>query len=151
MIKCAVEWANINIEVDKRENNKCSQGCTIKIPKCKSPRARHDIQLQWLKQFIALNISTSSQTQTSFYTIYISMCASLFCHATIQSSVRNLAHASLKTAVYHGKLNYHTVCPKVPLNSNVVLSSAICGQILKPLQLQIATLGRFDMMYDMPW
>ena len=27
------------------------------------------------------------------------MCASLFCHATIQSSVRNLAHASLKTAV----------------------------------------------------
>ena len=43
-----------------------------------------------------------------------------------------------------------TVCPKVPLNSNVVLFLAICGLILKPFDLQIATLGRFDMMYDMP-
>ena len=42
-----------------------------------------------------------------------------------------------------------TVCPKVPLNCNVVLISAICGWILKPFELQIATLGRFDMMYDM--
>ena len=35
----------------------------------------------------------------AFDIIYISMRASLFCHATIQSSVRNLAHASLETAV----------------------------------------------------
>ena len=32
-------------------------------------------------------------------TLYISIRASLFCHATIQSSVCNLAHASLETAV----------------------------------------------------
>ena len=35
----------------------------------------------------------------AFDIIYISIPASLFCHATIQSSVRNLAHASLETAV----------------------------------------------------
>ena len=35
----------------------------------------------------------------AFDIIYISMRASLFCHATIQSSVHNLAHASLETAV----------------------------------------------------
>ena len=43
-----------------------------------------------------------------------------------------------------------TVCPKVPLKSNAVLFSAISGRILKPFDLQVATLGRFDMMYDMP-
>ena len=43
-----------------------------------------------------------------------------------------------------------TVCPKVPLNSNVVIFSAISGRILKSFDLQIATLGRFDMMYNMP-
>ena len=35
----------------------------------------------------------------AFDIIYISIPASLFCHATIQSSVCNLAHASLETAV----------------------------------------------------
>ena len=35
----------------------------------------------------------------AFDIIYISIHASLFCHATIQSSARNLAHASLETAV----------------------------------------------------
>ena len=34
----------------------------------------------------------------AFDIIYISIHASLFCHATIQSSARNLAHASLETA-----------------------------------------------------
>ena len=43
-----------------------------------------------------------------------------------------------------------TPCPKVPLKSNVVVFSAISGRILKPFDLQVATLGRFDMMYDMP-
>ena len=43
-----------------------------------------------------------------------------------------------------------TVCPKVPVNSNVVDFSAISGPILKPFDLQVATLGRFDMMYNMP-
>ena len=42
----------------------------------------------------------------AFDIIYISMRASLFCHATIQSSVRNLAHASLETAVY-SKAAFH--------------------------------------------
>ena len=37
--------------------------------------------------------------ERAFYKIDISRPASLFWHATIQSSVRNLAHASLKTAV----------------------------------------------------
>ena len=45
----------------------------------------------------------------------------------------------------------NTGCPKVPWNSNVVLFSAKYGQILKPFGLQIATLGRFDIMYDIPW
>ena len=44
----------------------------------------------------------------------------------------------------------YTVCPKVPVNSNVVDFSAISGPILKPFDLQVATLGRFDMMYNMP-
>ena len=35
----------------------------------------------------------------AFHIIYISIHASLFCHATIKSSARNLAHASLETAV----------------------------------------------------
>ena len=45
---------------------------------------------------------------------------------------------------------FPTVCPKVPVNSNVVDFSAISGPIPKPFDLQVATLGRFDMMYDMP-
>ena len=51
---------------------------------------------------------------------------------------------------YPSRYGQTTVCPKVPLNSDMVLFSAICGWILKPFDLQIATLGRFDMMYDMP-
>ena len=43
-----------------------------------------------------------------------------------------------------------TVCPKVPVNSNVVDFSAISGPILKPFDLHVATLGRFDMMYNIP-
>ena len=50
-----------------------------------------------------------------------------------------------------GHKNYHnTVCPKVPVNSNMVDFSAISGPILKPFDLQVAILGRFDMMYDLP-
>ena len=41
-----------------------------------------------------------------------------------------------------------TVCPKVPWKSNVPLFSAICGQILKPFGLLIATKVRFVMVYD---
>ena len=44
-----------------------------------------------------------------------------------------------------------TGCPKVPWNSNEVLFSAKYERILKPFGLQIATLGRFDIMYDIPW
>ena len=43
---------------------------------------------------------------------------------------------------------YTTVCPKVPWKSNVPLFSAICGQILKPFGLLIATKVRFVMVYD---
>ena len=44
----------------------------------------------------------------------------------------------------------YTVCPKVAYNSFHMVFSAISGWILKPFDLQVATLGRFDMMYNMP-
>ena len=58
--------------------------------------------------------------------------------------------ALIAAKLYVEVSNKSTVCPKVPVNSNVVDFSAIIGPILKPFDLQVATLGRFDMMYDMP-
>ena len=43
-----------------------------------------------------------------------------------------------------------TPCPKVPLKSNVVVFSAISGRILKPFDIQVATMCGFDIMYDKP-
>ena len=48
----------------------------------------------------------------AFHIIYISIHASLFCHATIQSSARNLAHASLETAVIEQSDSTHLAAVK---------------------------------------
>ena len=44
-----------------------------------------------------------------------------------------------------------TVCPKVPYTSKVPLFSAIHGWILKPFGLLIVQMGRFDLVYEVPW
>ena len=59
-------------------------------------------------------------------------------------------HMPYGSLVCPHKLQSDTVCPKVPVNSNVVDFSAISGPILNPFDLQVATLGRFDIMYNMP-
>ena len=43
-----------------------------------------------------------------------------------------------------------TVCPKVAYNSFHMVFSAISGWILKPFDLQVATMCGFDIMYDKP-
>ena len=43
-----------------------------------------------------------------------------------------------------------TVCPKVAYNSFHMVFSAISGWILKPFDLQVATMSGFDIMYDKP-
>ena len=42
----------------------------------------------------------------------------------------------------------YTVCPKVAYNSFHMVFSAISGWILKPFDLQVATMCGFDIMYD---
>ena len=41
-----------------------------------------------------------------------------------------------------------TECPKVACNSFHMVFSAISGWILKPFDLQVATMCGFDIMYD---
>ena len=48
------------------------------------------------------------------------------------------------------KTKYYTVCPKVACNSFHMVFSAISGWILKPFDLQVATMCGFDIMYDKP-
>ena len=43
-----------------------------------------------------------------------------------------------------------TVCPKVACISFHMVFSAISGWILKPFDLQVATMCGFDIMYDKP-
>ena len=43
-----------------------------------------------------------------------------------------------------------TVCPKVACISFLMVFSAISGRILKPFDLQVATMCGFNIMYDKP-
>ena len=60
------------------------------FPSCTSNLCQTILPLPW---WLGLKLGRA------FYIIYISRRASLFCHARIISSARNLAHASLETAV----------------------------------------------------
>ena len=48
------------------------------------------------------------------------------------------------------ELIFATVCPKVACNSFHMVFSAISEWILKPFDLQVATMCGFDIMYDKP-
>ena len=63
-----------------------------------------------------------------------------------QSHIQPYHHITDSAQIVYG----NTVCPKVACNSFHMVFSAISGWILKPFDLQVATMCGFDIMYDKP-